>query len=679
MADRERFNLNLENNDESFDLNPDQGDEDFIVDFGEVINTGAVTSYNELTNKPSINDVELRGNKTSEELGLADNSDITDLQEQIDAITVSSDVVDVLGTYQDLLDYDTSELGDNDIVKVLQDSTHGNAMSYYRWNKTAEQWVYVGSEGPFYTKSESDTKYQEKLVSGTNIKTINNNSILGSGNLDIEAGGGANLTPLEVPDDYMNLMEFINDAEIPETYTISNDNNVTIAIDKEDTTETIYVSKGSIISVYPGWSATILTGDGQYTYFNYGDYLSGGASINNEEVETIIDEKLGSDVVMTNTEQEISGKKTFTSPNGTIFENEGGTWFRSLYSSPAFKIIPDNNGNIDFYYHNTQLGRIYTGNTVLYSNVRPNLNETVNLGTSSYNWNKIYSKTLASGNIEKNVANLLTNDADIVPTYGNTFALGSASRLWNILYVNRLNDGTNNIAISNIATKTELAGKQDTLTAGTGIAITNNVISSTLEGIDYEVDQELPQTGEKGIIYLIPNGSSEQENIYDEYIWIPPLQEGESGRFEFIGTTQTDLTNYVDLTSAQTITGLKTFVREIDFKYANSSTYKAGIVCPGNNKLGFGSASSSASGINSYITMDFSSKIFYPGQNGQYSLGTSNSKWNNLYLSGNLSDGTNEVAVNKIANKDNFVTLSQADYDALATKDPDTYYFIEEE
>ena len=33
--------------------------------------------------------------------------------------------------------------------------------------------------------------YQEKLVSGTNIKTINNTSLLGSGNIDIQGGGGS--------------------------------------------------------------------------------------------------------------------------------------------------------------------------------------------------------------------------------------------------------------------------------------------------------------------------------------------------------------------------------------------------------------------------------------------------------------------------------------------------------
>ena len=45
----------------------------------------------------------------------------------------------------------------------------------------------------YYTKTETNTLLggkQATLVSGTNIKTINNESILGSGNIEIEGGGG---------------------------------------------------------------------------------------------------------------------------------------------------------------------------------------------------------------------------------------------------------------------------------------------------------------------------------------------------------------------------------------------------------------------------------------------------------------------------------------------------------
>ena len=90
------------------------------------------------------------------------NADVN-LQNQIDSIVASSDVVDIVGTYQELLNYDTTHLGDNDIIKVLDDSTHNNATSYFRWKKSTSTWQYIGSEGPYYTKSETDTLLNNKV------------------------------------------------------------------------------------------------------------------------------------------------------------------------------------------------------------------------------------------------------------------------------------------------------------------------------------------------------------------------------------------------------------------------------------------------------------------------------------------------------------------------------------
>lgn len=100
----------------------------------------------------------------------ADNS----LKNQIDAITVSSDVVDVVSTYQDLVDYDTQHIKANDIIKVMQDSTRDNAISYYRWVivNHVGSWEYVGSEGPYYTKSETDTLLNAKQNSITTTNKL---------------------------------------------------------------------------------------------------------------------------------------------------------------------------------------------------------------------------------------------------------------------------------------------------------------------------------------------------------------------------------------------------------------------------------------------------------------------------------------------------------------------------
>lgn len=67
------------------------------------------------------------------------------LQQEIEDIKNSPDVVDIVDTYADLQSYDTSSLGDKDIIRVLQDETHDNDSSYYRWSTTTSSWTFIGS------------------------------------------------------------------------------------------------------------------------------------------------------------------------------------------------------------------------------------------------------------------------------------------------------------------------------------------------------------------------------------------------------------------------------------------------------------------------------------------------------------------------------------------------------
>lgn len=96
------------------------------------------------------------------------DNEISDVQSQIDALVSKSDVVDVVANYAELQAYDTTTLLNNDVVKVLDDSTHSNQRSYYRWVITGGvgAWVYVGSEAVGYTKAETDTLLSGKLSIG---------------------------------------------------------------------------------------------------------------------------------------------------------------------------------------------------------------------------------------------------------------------------------------------------------------------------------------------------------------------------------------------------------------------------------------------------------------------------------------------------------------------------------
>lgn len=76
-------------------------------------------------------------------------------------------------------------------------------------------------------------------------------------------------------------------------------------------------------------------------------------------------------------------------------------------------------------------------------------------------------------------------------------------------------------------------------------AAINNAISG-ITGIDFQVVESLPETGAKGVIYLVSN-SGTGSNIYDEYIWV-------TNRFEKIGTTEIDLSNYYNTTNLLALT-----------------------------------------------------------------------------------------------------------------------------
>lgn len=187
----------------NFNLSTNDEEEEFAVEFGEVINIREGTSnFNELTNRPSYAGQTMTGDtnipevpvstseltndsgfQTGDEVSAAINTAVgneadtraaadNNLQGQIDAISASSDVTDIVGTYAELQSYDTSTLKDNDIVKVLQDENHSDETTYYRWSTSTETFTLIGEEGPYYTKSQTDTLLGDKqdlLTAGSNI------------------------------------------------------------------------------------------------------------------------------------------------------------------------------------------------------------------------------------------------------------------------------------------------------------------------------------------------------------------------------------------------------------------------------------------------------------------------------------------------------------------------------
>lgn len=76
------------------------------------------------------------------------NGRLEDLDQEIQDLENNPDVTDIVDTYADLEAYDTSTLTDKDIIRVLNDETHNNESTYYRYSKATDSWTYIGSTGP---------------------------------------------------------------------------------------------------------------------------------------------------------------------------------------------------------------------------------------------------------------------------------------------------------------------------------------------------------------------------------------------------------------------------------------------------------------------------------------------------------------------------------------------------
>lgn len=66
-----------------------------------------------------------------------------------------------------------------------------------------------------------------------------------------------------------------------------------------------------------------------------------------------------------------------------------------------------------------------------------------------------------------------------------------------------------------------------------------NAAIAGISGIEFEIVQTLPATGDPGTIYLVPAGQSVTGDIYEEWIYL-------NSAWEKLGTTAVDLTGYTN-------------------------------------------------------------------------------------------------------------------------------------
>ena len=134
--------------------------------------------YNDLINKPTIPDVS----------GLATKEEIADMETKSNAAATyaTKEEIPSLEGYLTKTEASETYATKQELGNKLDTATYNSEKAGFETKENAAATYQV--KGDYATKQEIAGK-QDTLVSGTNIKTINGNSVLGAGDITIQAGG----------------------------------------------------------------------------------------------------------------------------------------------------------------------------------------------------------------------------------------------------------------------------------------------------------------------------------------------------------------------------------------------------------------------------------------------------------------------------------------------------------
>lgn len=126
---------------------------------------------------------------------------------------------------------------------------------------------------------------------------------------------------------------------------------------------------------------------------------------------------------------------------------------------------------------------------------------------------------------------------------------------------------TGTAPVNGKAVASAISGKANKSTTLSGYGITdaptktemNSAIAYAVAdlGKSYSIVTSLPETGKKGVVYLMAHAHGENDN-YDEYIWLDDVK-----KYEKFGNTDIDLSGYVKKTDLVSVTNA-----EIDAMFA---------------------------------------------------------------------------------------------------------------
>ena len=186
--------------------------------------------------------------------------------------------------------------------------------------------------------------------------------------------------------------------------------------------------------------------------------------------------------------------------------------------------------------------------------------------------------------------------------------------------------------LNNLANKSEIPTQVSELTNDSNFATQTQVMQAiaSIPQFKLSIVNALPETGEKMVLYFVPKDGADND-IYNEYVWLE-----QTNTFEFLGSTAVDLTDYVKKTD-----------------YAD---YNVGGVI---RQATYTGVRVDGSGILQGVARTL--EQYYDGKS--------------LAGTGFVCKTTLDNVLTQYAK---IVSLTQAEYDALETKNANTLYLIEE-
>lgn len=159
-------------------------------------------------------------------------------------------------------------------------------------------------------------------------------------------------------------------------------------------------------------------------------------------------------------------------------------------------------------------------------------------------------------------------------------------------------------------------------------------------GVSIEVVQELPQTGESNVIYLVPKQTAAASNVFDEYIYT-------NNAWELIGTTEIDLSNYIEKSSTAGLVKNDGTIDETEYISQVKTINNQSIVGEGNITI------ESGGGTDADVTLSADLYTRYPV--GKFTQAAAN----NPVKVGELGDSLRDVWNNIFQMEDEEATVTQ--------------------